>query len=251
MDEIKKWVLGLGEFASWILAVLRHSGAAFVGAVLSAAISLEEHYRGEPISWDAMVVVIVLCIFWAFFAAWREESRLAKEYYVAIKELNVPCFGHSDVVRARLFDYDGQLGVLFHLRMINIGAPSKIGNWQVSGISHTDEVAAKVGPIPDNIRRSVLTNSFSINDLSAADSRAAIGGLHPLLPGVGRFRPSGGVLWALFPVLDIKPASIRVSFIDEVGKRYFIAPSPAVRQNMQDEKDSLEPFDKKLWSAKG
>lgn len=136
--------------------------------------------------------------------------------------------------------------MLVCLHIINIGTPSRFGRWEVSGTSCDQEIAGTVSAIPDGVRKSVLKNARDLNDLATADARAAIGGFHPLGPRVNRFRPGNGLLWALFEARDVNPATIRISFADEVEKRYSIAPSPAVAKIMRDEKTLKNPLIKRL-----
>lgn len=238
-----------GDLLDWIVAVIRHSGAFFFGLFVSAIIFFDEHIKGQPISWEILLPILCGCLFVALFRSWREEHRLVRDYRAAIKEIEIPCFDHTVIVRARLFDLEGRLGILAWLHIVNIGAPSKIGRWEVSGISHGQEIPGVVGVIPDSIKSTALKGARSINDFATAESRATIGGFHPLASGVNRFRPGNGVIWAVFEEQDVTPATVRVSFVDDNGKRYSIAPSPIVAQMMRNEKNSQEPFDKRLNTA--
>jgi hypothetical protein len=90
------------------------------GLMVSVSLMHYEHYEGYPIDWAAVEAIIVASVIPSVFLVWHQK---------AIKEIGIPCFGYTQIPRARLFDFEGRLGVL---RLLIIKHRHDVKNWQVA-----------------------------------------------------------------------------------------------------------------------
>lgn len=72
------------EIVWWISSVVRHAIVVFGGAVVTFAIFVTEHQRGEAYSWRAAEWIIGSAFLVAFFLAWREKYRAWRDQCVAL-----------------------------------------------------------------------------------------------------------------------------------------------------------------------
>ena len=175
--------------------------------------------------------------------AWsRERSRSDEELEAAngqiaslrstLDFIKVPQFADTMVTEARLIQCGDGLGLLLRLLVVNLGASSNIGRWIISASSNGRVVSATPSTIPIDIRRNVLRSTKFVHDVM----------LSPTLSSFNRHEQYRVELWAAFDVLDIDVPTLQTEFRDESGRLYRLPLSKKLLQQLQEEKNSEEPF---------
>lgn len=132
LSAIGKW---LGDALDWLLAVVKHAGALFFGLLFSSIVFVFEHAKGEPLSWDAISLILFLCIIHAFFASWRDEHYAAVAANAEIERIKSKPDFFAYIDRLTVFpgDDDGNAWMAGSIHITNRGAQSTIKHFHFFG----------------------------------------------------------------------------------------------------------------------
>jgi hypothetical protein len=149
-----------------------------------------------------------------------------------IDVIKIPQFGDTLVTEARLIQHGEGLGLLMRLLVINLGASSNIGRWVVTASANGRVVSATPSIIPRDIQLTILRSTKFVHDVM----------LNPTFSNFTRHERYRVELWAAFNVLDFDVTTLQIEFRDQPGRLYKLPLSGFLLQQLQDEKNSEEPF---------
>jgi hypothetical protein len=145
----------------WVWAVLQQWGVLLTGGIIMALLTGVQWWQEKTFPWSVNKWILILFLFAAFFMAWREQYRKAKDAEVKLAEIvaankpdfslatNQATFGVSNPALARLHateaqkehlatdDNDVITMIILGVEIINKGAPSVAIHWSAHYLSPT------------------------------------------------------------------------------------------------------------------